>query len=306
MAETKKRLGRGLDSLVASTRIKIMDKPTEKVEGKNTYPIVNKQDTFGSPLDIPIAKITKNPHQPRQLWNEEELSALVESIKANGLIQPILVRPMGDGYQLIAGERRMRASQLAGKNSIDAIVREATEEKMLEWALIENIHRADLNSLERARAYQHYIKEFSFTQQEAAQRLGEDRSTLANYIRLLDLPADVQKMVNDNLLSMGHARALLSLVSEQDRIKYGQWVVQKNWSVRELERQIQNAKYDRQAPEPSREKAPHIQELEQNFTRQLGTKVAIKAAGKKGHRGKIVIEYYSLDDFERIREHLLH
>lgn len=306
MAETKKRLGRGLDSLVASTRIKLMDKPTIKSEPKSTYTTVNTQDTTNSILSIPISKITKNPHQPRQLWNEDELSALVESIKANGLIQPILVRPLGEGYQLIAGERRMRASQLAGKTTIDAIIREASEEKMVEWALIENIHRADLNSLERARAYQHYIKEFSFTQQEAAERLGEDRSTLANYIRLLDLPADVQKMVNDRLLSMGHARALLSLTSEQDRIKYGQWSIQKNWSVRELERQIQNEKFNRQSPEPVREKAPHIKELEQNFTRQLGTKVAIKSSGKKGHRGKIVIEYYSLDDFERIREQLLH
>jgi len=306
MAETKKRLGRGLDSLVTSTRIKQMDQPTETDSEKKSQVLERKGVKINSILDIPLEKITKNPHQPRQQWDDEKLLALTESIKANGLIQPILVRPMGDGYQLIAGERRMRATQNAGEKTIPAIVRHADEEKMVEWALIENIHRSDLNSLERARAYQHYLKEFSLTQQEAAKRLGEDRSTLANYIRLLDLPTDIQKMIHEGLLTMGHARALLALTLETDKIKFAQWTIEKNFSVRELEKHIQKAKLNQQSSIPVQQKAPHIQELEQNFSRQIGTKVIINPTGKKGHRGKIVIEYYSLDDFERIREQLLH
>ena len=305
MTDTKKKLGRGLDSLVATTRFKQIDQPTERPVERASPVVSDRHIATNSILEIPIEKITRNPHQPRQLWDEAKLSALADSIKVNGLIQPILVRPMGQGYQLIAGERRLRATQLSGKTNIAAIVRSAGEDKMLEWALIENIHRSDLNSLERAKAYQHYIKEFSFTQAEAAERLGEDRSTVANYMRLLDLSSDIQKMINENLLSMGHARALLSLTADQDRLKYAQWTIQKNWSVRELEKQIQNAKYNKPSEVTVPQKLPHIQELEQNFTRQIGTKVTIKPTGKKGHRGKIVIEYYSLDDFERIREQLL-
>ncbi len=305
MSQVKKRLGRGLDSLVASTRIKEMDQPTERGGMATAQPVVNKLVMSNSVVEIPIEKITRNPHQPRQMWDEEKLAALTESIKANGLIQPILVRPMGEGYQLIAGERRMRATLNSGKKTITAIVRQADEAKVVEWALIENIHRSDLNSLERARAYQHYIKEFSLTQQEAAEKLGEERSTLANYIRLLDLPNDIQKMVNEELLSMGHARALLSLTINQERTKFAQLAILKSWSVRELERQIQNVKLNTQSSTPVPAKAPHIQELEQSFTRQIGTKVTIKPVGKKGHRGKIILEYYSLDDFERIREQLL-
>jgi ParB family chromosome partitioning protein len=306
MAQVKKRLGRGLDSLVASTRIKEIDSSTDKSVVKMTYTTVDKEVTSNSILDIPINKITCNPHQPRQLFDEEKLAALTESIKSNGLIQPILVRPMADGYQLIAGERRMRATHDAGHKTISAIVRHADEEKMVEWALIENIHRSDLNSLERARAYQHYTKEFSLTQLEAAERLGEERSTLANYIRLLELPDDIQQMVNENLLSMGHARALLALSIDQERSKFAKITIEKNWSVRELERQVQRLKYSASETPLVQSKAPHIQELEQSFTRQIGTKVTINPVGKKGHRGKIVIEYYSLDDFEKIREQLLH
>lgn len=307
MSETKKRLGRGLNSLVSATRFKQMDQPSERFLETTNQVVVNRHVATNAIQEIPLDKITRNPHQPRHLWDETDLAALAQSIQANGLIQPILVRPIGDSYQLIAGERRLRATQLSGNNTIAAIVRDATEEKSLEWALIENIHRTDLNSLERARAYQHYLKEFSLTQNEAAERLGEDRSTIANYIRLLDLPESVQQMINEKLLSMGHARALLALPDKMQRRSFAQRVIQKNLSVRELEKQIQAHKYDQQRPaETPTQKPPHIQDLEQELTRHVGTKVLIKPTGKKGHRGKIIIEYYSLDDFDRVREQLLH
>jgi len=185
--EVKKRLGRGLDSLLSSTRIQEIENAS--AYSKTTYePIGDALSRSDAVIELPVGRITSNPHQPRKKWNETELMELSDSIKANGIIQPILVRPLGANYQLIAGEKRLRAAIQAQKSTIPAIVRHATEEQMLEWALIENIHRADLNAIERARAYKSYITTFSLSQQEVAQRLGEDRSTIANYMRLLELP----------------------------------------------------------------------------------------------------------------------
>ena len=256
--------------------------------------------------DLAIEKITANPHQPRQQWDEAGLRELAESIRASGLIQPVIVRQMGQSYQLIAGERRLRAAQIAGQATIAAIVRRATEEQLLEWALIENIHRSDLNPLERGRAYQNYVNNFCLSQDEAAQRLGEDRATIANYIRLLGLPPEIRDMIASGQISMGHARALLGIADDRDRIGVAKMVLAESMSVRQLERVIQRK---RQRSKPAGGdgvgKSPHIAELEHEITGALGTRVSIRTTGRRQQRGTIVIEFYSLDDFERIREVLL-
>jgi len=312
MAEIKKRLGRGLDSLLSATRLRELDEaisqPPVTVETKDrlgisvpvTQTIVDNQVT-----SLPIESITRNPHQPRQSFGAQKLLELAESIKANGLIQPILVRPMGQGYQLIAGERRLKATEMAGKKTIQAIVRNASEEQMLEWALIENIHRADLNPLERANAYKNYVTGFSLSQQEASQRLGEDRSTIANYMRLLELPEEIKQMLTENQLGMGHARALLGLESQQQRLQLARQAVTQKLSVRDLERAVQNLNSKQETATKNRVvKNGHILELEQELSRSLGTKVLISTVGRKAHRGRIIIDFYSLDEFDRIKEKL--
>lgn len=312
MSETKKRLGRGLNSLLSSTRLDEIAEITPpasseaalreilEVKSPESIPYVRPSDYI---TELPLEKIKRNPHQPRQHWDDQKLLDLSESIKANGLIQPILVRPMSDGFQLIAGERRLRATQMADKEKIPAIVRDATEEQMLEWALVENIHRADLSPLERAHAYQQYMTRFSMTQQEAGDKLGEDRSTIANYVRLLELPETVRPMLAEGQISMGHARALLGVPDKKVQLKFAEMTYRQHLSVRKLERLIQAHKNPpvQLSPEVTARQT-HINELEQEMTRSLGTRVVIKTAGKKSHRGKIVIEFYSLDEFERIRQ----
>lgn len=303
MSETKKRLGRGLDSLLTSTRIQEIGIATP--ESIDSYIKAEpKAVVRDSVVSLPVDKISSNPHQPRKIWKESDLFELAESIKTNGLIQPILVRQLGQSYQLIAGERRLRATIQAQKSTIPAIIRNANEEQMLEWALIENIHRADLNAIERARAYKNYVTSFSLSQQDVAQRLGEDRSTIANYMRLLDLPGDLQQYVADGILSMGHARALLGLKEPIHQKQVAELVIEKHLSVRKLERMIQEMQQPAKPTVPAREKSPHIAELEQEMTRYLGTRVFIHTARRNTHRGKIVIEFYNLDDFDRIREKL--
>jgi len=304
MAEAKKRLGRGLNSLLSSTRMQEMEENTTF----STTPSPASETSnvaIDKVMELPVEKIQKNPHQPRQNWDESKLLDLSESIKTSGVIQPVLVRQMGQGYQLIAGERRLRATQLAGKDKIPAIVKQVSEEQVIEWALIENLHRADLNPLERARAYQHYLNNFSLTQQEAAVRLSEDRSTIANYIRLLELPAEIQKMLSDGNMSMGHARAILSVTDNKKKMELAEMVKRKNISVRELERKIQSINKDKDEKKLKEEKSANVIDLERELTRSVGTKVIIKTVGKKKQRGKIIIEYYSLDDFDRIREKLI-
>ncbi len=304
MNEVKKRLGRGLDSLLTSTRIQAIESASTFNTG--TYEHVMEPSSHSeSVVDLPVDKITSNPHQPRKKWNETELMELAESIKANGVIQPILVRQLGSNYQLIAGERRLRATIQAQKSTIPAIVRHASEEQMLEWALIENIHRSDLNAIERARAYKSYITTFSLSQQEVAQRLGEDRSTIANYMRLLDLSPELQQWVADGSLSMGHARALLGIKEPARQKELAALVREKNVSVRKLERMIQMMQQQVTPAQSKNNKTPHILELEHEMTRILGTRVMIHTAKRTTHRGKIIIEYYNLDDFDRIREKLI-
>jgi ParB family chromosome partitioning protein len=302
--EKPRHLGRGLQSLLSPIT-------SDSSEAEQVLSITSSASNF--PIDkemrdslqkISVDSISPNPYQARTVWNEQELTELTESIKANGIIQPIIVRPIGTGFQLIAGERRLRAAELASLTSIPALVRRASDEQLHEWALVENIHRVDLNPIERAKAYQEYISTFSLTQAEAAERLGEDRSVVANYIRLLDLPHEIKQMLAENKLSMGHARAILALPTDELRRKLANRAMAGRLSVREVERLVR--KYlagTGQVKATVRSKPPHILDIENKLSSQLGTKVSIETR-KRGQRGKVIIEFYSLDEFDGILERI--
>jgi len=300
--EKPKHLGRGLESLLGpiTPEGSNIDHTLPSPAVPPNFPPDNELRT--SLQEIDIDAISPNPYQARTVWDQQELADLAESIKANGIIQPILVRPAGSGYQLIAGERRYRAARLASLTTIPALVRAATDEELLELALVENIHRTNLNPIERAKAYQNYLNTFSFTQAEAAQRLGEDRSVIANYLRLLDLPDEVKRMLIEKQLNVGHARAILGLPTDELRRKLANRAMAGRLSVREVERLVR--KYltgTDQAKTAVRSKPAHILDLERKLSSRLGTKVSIETR-KNGQRGKIIIEFYSLDEFDTIAE----
>ena len=308
MAEKKKEkpkhLGRGLQSLLGPIIPTLADHspvPASSQAEANFPPDKELRDSLRR---ISLEAITPNPYQARTVWNEEELAELTESIKANGIIQPVVVRPAGAGYELIAGERRFRAAKLASLTEIPALVRQATDEQLHEWALVENIHRVDLNPIERAKAYREYVNCFSLTQAEAAARLGEGRSVVANYLRLLDLPLEIKQMLAQGQLSMGHARAILALPTDELRRKLANRAMAGRLSVREVERLVR--KY-LAGTGPTKQsvpgKAAHIVDLENKLASELNTKVSIETR-RNGQRGRIIIEFYSLDEFDGITEKL--
>jgi len=302
--EKPKHLGRGLQSLLSPITPSDNEAGQSRagpVVGANFPPDKELRDSL---REISITSVSPNPHQARAVWDEAELMELAESIKANGIIQPIVVRRAGTGFELIAGERRLKAAQIASLTTIPALVRRASDEQMHEWSLTENIHRVNLNPIERAKAYQNYVSAFSLTQVEAAERLGEDRSVVANYLRLLDLPDEIKQMLAGGQLSMGHARAILGLPTDELRRKLANRAMAGRLSVREVERLVRKFLTDTGRTKPTaRIKAAHIVDLEDKLSSQLGTKVTIETR-KKGQRGKIIIEFYSLDEFDSITERI--
>ena len=302
--EKTKHLGRGLQSLLSP----IMSVPTEAKELLSALPDDSNfppdKELRDSLQELSIEAISPNPYQPRTVWNEQELADLAESIRANGVIQPIIVRPSGSRFQLIAGERRFRAAQLASLTTIPALVRAASDKELLEWSLVENIQRVDLNPIERAKAYQDYLSTFSLTQAQGAERLGEDRSVIANYLRLLDLPSEIKQMLADGQLTMGHARAILALPTDELRRKLANRALAGRLSVREVERLVRRyLTGTSQSKTTIRSKPPHIMDLERKLGSQLATKVNIETR-KNGQRGRIIIEFYSLDEFDNITERI--
>ena len=295
-------LGRGLEALLGPINLESPTKETDIASPDiSKYPIDKELDA--SRGELPLADLIPNPFQPRQFWNDEDLKDLAESIKHNGVIQPILVRPVSQGqYEIIAGERRFRAARLAGLETVPVLIRKATDEQMLELALVENIHRTDLNPVERAVAYKKYLQTFSLNQTEAAQRLGEDRSVISNYLRLLELPKDIQEMLIRNDLSMGHARAILAIQDDNLKRKLANRALAGRLSVREVERLVRKILQRGQESEAqTKEKAAYILDLESQLQTILGTKVRIEP-NKRGQKGRIIIDYYSLDEFERLTE----
>ncbi len=302
--EKPKHLGRGLESLIGPIiDIGQENSTTAFADRAVNFPI--DKDLRQNLLELNLDDIDPNPYQPRQSWDEEQLRELADSIRENGIIQPIIVRQKGSRFEIVAGERRLRAAEMAGMNRIAAMVRATDDSEMLALALVENIHRADLNSIERAKAYQNFMETFSLTQEQAAQKLGQDRSVIANYIRLLNLPAEVKQMLIDGSLDMGHARAILALPTDDLRKRLANRALAGRLSVREVERLVRLAlsEKDEKKQKQILEKPAHIRDLEEKIRSRLGTKVNIQAR-KNGQRGRIIIEFYSLDEFDSIAEKL--
>lgn len=245
---------------------------------------------------IPVDRIRPNPFQPRKTFSGEELHDLVESVREKGVLQPVLVRPMAQGFELVAGERRLRAAQAAGLDVIPAVVRKMTDRESLEAAVIENLQRDDLNAIELAEAYQRLMHEFSLSQEEVAKRVGKERATVANTMRLLKLPAEVKQAVVDGTLSAGHARALLGAPAERIPALFLA-TVGKGLSVREVERLCQDR--PKRAKAHKRESAAdvHLRDLEVRLSRLGGTKVRIVGEAGKGH---FEVSFYSEGEFERL------
>ena len=277
---TRKALGRGLSALLAE-------------------PVSNATSLDEELLDIDIDLIDTNPEQPRLNLSEARLEELAQSIRVNGLVQPILVRRKGGRYQIVAGERRWRAAQQAGLQKIKAIVRNIPDAKLLELALIENIQRQELNAIEEAMAYQRLVQSLGLTQDEVAQRVGKDRSSVANFLRLLKLPTAVQKMVEDELLTMGHARALLSLDGKEQQLKLANDIVNGGLSVREIERAVRRlaGKERRKDGSTPVRNGANIRAAELKMKRFLGTQVRIQCGAS---RGKIEIEFSSMSELDRL------
>jgi ParB family chromosome partitioning protein len=259
---------------------------------------------MGIIASIDIAKIHPNPFQPRTDFDQESLAELTRSIQEKGVIQPITVRRIDTGYQIISGERRLRATQAARLRQIPAyIIAVETDEEMLELALIENIQREYLNAMEIANAYQRLMDECHMTQDDIAKRVGKDRSTVTNFIRLLKLPTKIQDGLRKDKISMGHARALIALPNERMQLRLYEKITDGGLSVRKVEDIV------RAAQQPKKKSGPHkedsgastsIQSLEEQLRLALGTKVKVKIKGSG--RGEIVVEYYSLDDFDRLMD----
>ncbi|HKX27232.1 MAG TPA: ParB/RepB/Spo0J family partition protein [Blastocatellia bacterium] len=251
-------------------------------------------------LEVDIDLIEPNPDQPRLGFDEAKLNELAQSIRANGLVQPILLRRMPGGrYQIVAGERRWRASQRAGLHKVNSVVREIPDSKLLELALIENIQRQELNPVEEAQAYQKLIRDLRMTQDDVAQRVGKDRSSIANYLRLLKLPIDIQKMLEEGALTMGHARALLGLESESHQIKMANDIVNRKLSVRDTEQAVKTASSRPSLKESSTpiKNDANIRAAELRLIRHLGTQVRIQLSQ---NGGRIEIAFSSMSELDRL------
>jgi ParB family transcriptional regulator, chromosome partitioning protein len=328
-AKDRPRLGRGLASLIAVTQPRkdhplhlpphdgaqvSITPPVPPVVAVGAHAEPPATVTIAAPLefaggravDIPVDAISPNPHQPRRDFDEGSLKERAQSMKANGIIQPILVRPAGPGndgkYQLIAGERRWRAAQLAGIAAIPAIVRDVDAVAQAQLAMIENIQREDLNPIDRALGYQVLVKELGLTQAELAGRLGEDRSSIANFLRLLELNETTKEMVRCGKLTVGHAKLLAGVSDILRQQKLAELTVSQGLSVRNLERILQEQAADQQ-PKVRAALSPHMQDVEKTLCRQLGLRVQLRAARERG-KGRLVIHYSSLDQFDQIIDRL--
>ena len=282
----RQTLGRGLSALLGE------EKPGDPIA-----------ESFSSEIDIDL--IEPNPDQPRTTFTEGNLEELTQSIRANGVVQPIVLRRAGERYQIVAGERRWRASQRAGLRKIPAVVREVSDEKLLELALIENIQRQELNPIEEAAAYRKLIDTLGLTQESVAERVGKDRTVVTTAMRLLKLPPDIREKIEQGQLSAGHGRALLTVEDPKQQRALALTTIANSWSVRELER---NAKRRPIGSNPAGAGVPaadpNVKAAETKLMRSLSTSVKIQPA-KKGKGGKIEIEYYGTDDLDRIFQLLM-
>ena len=269
----KRGLGRGLGALLGPESESVTD----------------------SALEIPIDRVKPNPHQPRKRFDDASLAELTDSIRTSGVIQPIVVRRSGDGYELIAGERRWRAARQAGLATIPGVVREVTNAESLELALVENLLREDLNPIEAAEGYRQLLADFAWTQEQLGQRIGKDRSSIANALRLLRLPEPIQDDLRSGRLTMGHALSLLSLTNHDEQMKLRERILAHSWSVRTTEADV---KARRPINAKTRRRSVELAALEQALQRALMTRVRIVGTDR---RGRIEITYATVDELERLR-----
>jgi len=250
--------------------------------------------------EVDIELLRPNPNQPRMRFNQDSIDELAQSIKESGVLQPIVVVPEEDHYTIIIGERRWRACQKIGLKKAPVLIRTLQKDKQIEASLIENLQREDLNPLEIALAYNKIIQELSFTQEEVAARVGKDRTSVANYVRLLKLPEEIQQFLVEGNLSMGHARALITVDDAPAQRDMARQIVKKDLSVRDAERMIARWK-KRKTPQPKPDSDPDLMALQEDLVKALGTKVSISGNRKKG---VIKIHYYSLDELNRVHDHI--
>ena len=269
--------------------------------GRGLGALLPREQEPGIVTELPVDSIAPNPQQPRKDFSESTLTDLASSLRDTGMLQPVVVRRLGHGYQLIVGERRWRAAKLAGLSQIPAIVREATDAQTLELALIENLLREDLNPMEEAHAYQRLLAEFGWTQDELAQRVGRDRSTIANCLRLLKLPEAVQADLRAGKLTMGHARALLSLDSAEEQLKLRDQILSHSWSVRATEEGV-GRKRSKLRLRSARRRAPELTALEDSLRSALATRVRLVGTERAG---RIEVAYSSREELDRLSELIL-
>ncbi|HTA84920.1 MAG TPA: ParB/RepB/Spo0J family partition protein [Silvibacterium sp.] len=288
----RKALGKGLESLLPRVRASVEESAAPKA-------------AEGMPREIQLGEIDRSPYQTRTRFDEAQLGELAASIVATGVVQPVLVRALADGrFQLIAGERRWLASKIAGKATIPAILRQVSDQQAMEMTIVENLQRTDLNPMEQARAYDRLGRDFKLTQEQMAQRTGKDRTSVANSLRLLRLPAEVQAKVEAGELSFGHARALLALENPESVLKAAQKVSALSMSVRQTESYVQgilNPEKRKGEERAKRPLDPNVREARDLLQRALGLKVNIE---DKNGRGRVIIEYSRLEDFDAILERL--
>ena len=279
---TRRALGRGLGSLLP------------------TWPTMSHQEISREEADrsLPIDLIDPNPLQPRRVFQSERLSELAQSIRTNGIIQPLVVRRSGDRFQLVAGERRWRAAKLAGIDRVPVVVQDVPDERLLEITLIENIQREDLNPIETAVAFDRLGRELQLSPEQIGQRTGKDRTTITNFIRLLQLPPDIQQLVGERRLTGGHARCLLSLPTPELQREVAEKAVAQGWSVRQMERTTQRMMEDRKPKHVDEVADPNVKAAIREMERILATKVRLVEKAK--HKGRIEIDYYSSEDLDRI------
>lgn len=308
----ERRLGRGLEALLG--------RPLDEAGGQGSPPgDMASSAAAGTdrhrPLMLNVYEIDRNPYQPRRDFDDETIRSLCRSIDEHGMLQPLLVRRVGERYQLIAGERRLRAATAAGWTQVPAQVRDADDREVAELAIVENIQRKDLNALEKAASFQQYLEQYQCKQEELARRVNVDRSTIANLIRLLELPESVQQALRDGMISQGHARALLPLGDEQEQIAFCRRIERESLTVRATEDQVREmiraadleplailGTHGLRARRP-RTRSEHLAVLEQELRAALGTKVELRQTSRG--RGRMVIHFKNNDEFERLRSHLL-
>ena len=297
----RRGLGRGLSALMADINL-----------GPAVAEPAAPQGAPRRPEILPVERLTPNPNQPRRTFAEADLSDLATSIRAKGVLQPLIVRPIAGSrdYEIVAGERRWRAAQMAKVHEVPVLIRDFDDTEVLEVAIIENIQRADLNPIEEGEGYQQLIAQFALTQQEVADVVGKDRSTVANTIRLLALPTAVRRMVREGDLTIGHARALLSLGDDQRMLELAKAIIAEGLNVREVERRVREAGTGRAAtatrgaaPKAGTVRPPEVGRIEEELRKHLQTAVKIQLAAKE--KGEIRISFYSSDDLERVLDLVL-